>query len=409
MNEHRDIDYPLLISILALVIFGSIMISSVSVYDSYRITKRLVETGSLPEPNNWRFIVRNVLQAGIGLFAMVAAIKIPYLWWKKQTKIMSVVAIILLISVLIFGIKINGARWWFDIPWIPFSLQPTEFLKLSLILAVAAFCSNYKNILSSTTDGFIPFLGIVWLPSFLVILQPDLGAMIIILPIVTGIYFIAGGNAKIIWMVAIAWIIGASLLYAIGQHNSPEDRNKFSYIYDRMNTFFQTSKTAIEENTLHHQNKQALIAIGSGGFLWLGFGQSVQKYWYLPEPQGDFIFSVIAEEIGFLGAIIIIGIYLYIIYRGFMIASFCEESFGKFTAFGITLWIFWQMIMNMSVNLNIFPNTGLTLPFVSYGWSSLLMMLWAGGILLAISREIPPDKKHFSNILYLYLSKKPRR
>lgn len=161
MKEHRGIDYPLLLSILALVIFGSIMISSVSVYDSYRITKRLVETGSLPEPNNWRFIIRNIIQAGIGLFAMVIAIKIPYIWWKKQVKIMSIVSISLLILVLIFGIKINGARGWFDIPGIPFSLQPTEFLKLSLILAVAAFCSRYKNVLSSTSEGFIPFLGIV--------------------------------------------------------------------------------------------------------------------------------------------------------------------------------------------------------------------------------------------------------
>lgn len=150
------------------------MISSVSVYDSYRITKRLVETGSLPEPNNWRFIVRNVVQAGIGLFAMIVAIKIPYLWWKKQIKIMTVFTIVLLLLVLIFGVKINGARGWFDIPGIPFSLQPTELLKLTMILSVASFCSKYKNLLSSTTDGFIPFAGIVGVPALLVLLQPDL-------------------------------------------------------------------------------------------------------------------------------------------------------------------------------------------------------------------------------------------
>ena len=123
------------------------MISSVSVYDSYRITKRLVETGNLPEPNNWRFIVRNILQAGIGLFAMVVAIKIPYLWWKKQIKVMTVITIVLLLLVLIFGVKINGARGWFDIPGIPFSLQPTELLKLTMILSVSAFCSKNKNLL----------------------------------------------------------------------------------------------------------------------------------------------------------------------------------------------------------------------------------------------------------------------
>lgn len=123
---------------------------------------------------------------------MVTAIKIPYIWWKKQVKVMSVVTIALLVLVLIFGIKINGARGWFDIPGIPFSLQPTEFLKLSLIISVSAFCSRYKNILSSTSEGFIPFLGIVGLPAFLVLLQPDLGALLIILPIVTSIYFVAG-------------------------------------------------------------------------------------------------------------------------------------------------------------------------------------------------------------------------
>lgn len=191
MKEHRDIDYPLLLSILALVIFGSIMISSVSVYDSYRITKRLVETGSLPEPNNWRFIVRNVLQAGLGLGAMLVAIKIPFTWWKKQIKVMSIVTITLLILVLILGVKINGARGWFDIPGIPFSLQPTEFLKLTLILSVSAFCSKNRYLLSSTSEGFVPFLGIVGIPSFLVLLQPDLGALLIIIPIVTSIYFIA--------------------------------------------------------------------------------------------------------------------------------------------------------------------------------------------------------------------------
>ena len=409
MKEHRDIDYPLLLSILALVIFWSIMISSVSVYDSYRITKRLVETGSLPEPNNWRFIARNILQAWLGLFAMVVAIKIPYTWWKKQVKVMSVITIILLVFVLVFGIKINGARGWFDIPGIPFSLQPTEFLKLSLILSVSAFCSRYKNVLSSTSEGFIPFLGIVWLPSFLVMLQPDLGSLLIILPIVTSIYFVAGWNIRIIAIIGLVALIASSFMYAVWHYNTPEEKNHFSYIYDRLNTFFKSSKTAIEENTMNHQNRQALISIWSGGFLGLGFGHSVQKYWYLPEPQGDFIFSVITEEIGFIGAFVIISIYTYIIYRGFMIASFCEELFGKFTAFGITIWIFWQMVINMSVNLNIFPNTGLTLPFVSYGGSSLLMMLLAGGILLAISREVDPAKKSFSNILYLFFSKKPRR
>lgn len=407
--EHKDIDYPLLFLVLFLVLFWSVMISSVSVYDSYRITRRLVETGSIAEPNNWRFIFRNIIQAGIGLCAMVIAIKIPYLWWKKHVKIISVIVLTLLLLVLIFWVKINGARWWFDIPWIPFSLQPTEFLKLAIILSVAAFCTKYKNFLQSTVDGFIPFLGIIGLPCFLVLLQPDLGALLIIVPIALSIYFIAGWNIRIILLLWIVALIGASILYALGKYDNPADRGQFSYIYDRVNTFFQSSKTAIENNTMHHQNKQALIAIGSGWFFGLWFGDSVQKYGYLPEPQGDFIFSIITEELWFMGAFIIICVYLAIIYRGFIIASFCEENFWKFVAFGITVWIFWQMIINISVNLSVFPNTGLTLPFVSYGGSSLLMMLLAIGILLSISRSVPSDKKNIRTMIQHYLLRKPRR
>jgi cell division protein FtsW len=409
MQEHKDIDYPLLFLVLFLILFWSVMISSVSVYDSYRITKRLVEIGSIAEPNNWRFILRNILQAGIGLCAMVVAIKIPYLWWQKQVKIISVLVMVLLLLVLVFGMEINGARGWFNIPWIPFSLQPTEFLKFSIILSASAFCTKNKNFLGNTMDGFVPFLGIVGLPSLLVLLQPDLWALLIIVPIAMSIYFIAGGNIRIILIIWLITLILSSFLYTLGRYEKPEDKWQFSYIYDRVNTFFQSNKSAIENNTMHHQNKQALIAIGSGWVIGLGFGDSVQKYGYLPEPQGDFIFSIITEELWFIGAFIIICIYLAIIYRWFIIASFCEENFWKFVAFGMTVWIFWQMIVNISVNLSIFPNTGLTLPFVSYGGSSLLMMLLGIGILLSISRTVPADKKNIRTMIQYYLLRKPRR
>ena len=125
-KEHKDIDYPLFFAILGLVIFWSVMISSVSVYDSYRITRKLVESGTLEAPNNWRFIVRNLIQMAIGLSAMIVAIKIPYLWWKKYTKWIATAVIIMLIGVLIFGIKINGARWWFDVPGQETALAETE-------------------------------------------------------------------------------------------------------------------------------------------------------------------------------------------------------------------------------------------------------------------------------------------
>lgn len=411
MQEHKEIDFPLFFLVLILVLFGSIMISSVSVYDSYRITKKLVETGNLAEPNNWRFLLRNLLQAWIGLCAMFFALKIPYLWWKKQANALYLIVILLLVLVLIpmLGVEINGTRGWFDIPWIPFSLQPTELLKLSLIISVSAFCTKYKNFLGNTADGLIPFLWILAIPVLLVLLQPDLWALFIIIPIVISIYFIAWGNVKVILLLGIVGLFAVTLLYTLGHYNNPTERGKFSYIYDRMNTFFQSNKEAIENNTMHHQNKQALIAIGSGWVFGLWFGNSVQKYGYLPEPQGDFIFSIITEELGFFGALMLILWYGGIIFRWLVIALYCEENFWKFVAFGITIWIFWQMIVNISVNLSIFPNTGLTLPFISYGGSSLLMTLTATGVLLAISREIPAEKKDIKTFLKFWFSQKIRR
>jgi len=387
MQEHKDIDYPLLFAILWLVIFWSVMISSVSVYDSYRITKQLVTSGTIEAPNNWRFIVRNILQIGIWLSAMVVAIKIPYLWWKKNTKIIATVVIGMLIAVLIFGIKINGARGWFEIPWLPFSLQPTEFLKLSIILTVASFCSRYKNSLADLQQGFIPFWLSIIIPVILVFLQPDLWALMIIIPIAVSIFFVAGGNIRILGVLMAVGLFIASIFYVLWSYSTPEQRTRFSYIHDRVDSFFSGNKKAIENNTMHHQNKQALIAIGSWWFTGLGFGDSIQKFWYLPEPQWDFIFSVITEELGFLGAFALIAVYIFIAYRGFLIVLACEDDFGKYVAFGIVVWISWQMIVNISVNMSIFPNTGLTLPFVSYGGSSLLSTLTAAGILLAISRE----------------------
>lgn len=397
-KEHKDIDYPLFFAILWLVIFGSVMISSVSVYDSYRITRKLVESGTLEAPNNWRFIVRNLIQMAIGLTAMIVAIKIPYLWWKKYTKWIATVVIIMLIGVLIFGVKINGARWWFDIPWLPFALQPTEFLKLSIIFTVASFCSRYKQILSDTQQGFIPFIASIIIPIILVFLQPDLWALFIIIPIAVSIFFIAGGNVRILAILFGIGLIIASLFYVLGSYSTPEERTKFSYIHDRVNSFFSGNKTAIENNTMHHQNKQALIAIGSGWFWGLWFGNSIQKFGYLPEPQWDFVFSIITEELGFKGSLLLIIVYLFIIYRGLLIILACDNDFGRYVAFGIVVWFFWQMIVNISVNMSIFPNTGLTLPFVSYWGSSLLSTLTAAGILLSISRE-KSGKQYISTFL----------
>lgn len=183
-------------------------------------------------------------------------------------------------------------------------------------------------------------------------------------------------------------------VYLAGDYDPETGKNNNSlwYITQRIDNFLADNETAINNDTINYQTEQALIAIWSGGFWGLWFGNSIQKFWYLPEVQWDFIFSVIVEELGFIGAFIMLGIFGYIFYRGMYISRHSPEPFARYAAFGISTWILLQACINIWVNLNIIPLTGITLPFVSYGGSSLLSLsLWLG-LLLSISRDINPEK-----------------
>lgn len=177
---------------------------------------------------------------------------------------------------------------------------------------------------------------------------------------------------------------------------------KISYISSRIDSFFRSNKEITESKTndkKDYQLKHGFIALGSGGFSGLGFGKSIQKFGYLPEVQGDFIFSVIVEELGFIGAFFLIAVYLTIVHRGLYIARSVKDLFGKYLAFGITVWIFIQAAINMGVNLNIVPLTGVTLPFVSYGGTSLIALTVAVGMLLSISRYAEYKPQNLSDAL----------
>lgn len=187
-------------------------------------------------------------------------------------------------------------------------------------------------------------------------------------------------------------MIFALSIYGLGKHSDPTDRNSFSYITDRVDNFLADNQNAIQNKTINFQTEQGLIAIGSGGFFGLGFGKSIQKFGYLPEVEGDFIFSVISEELGFLGVLFLVSLYLYIGWRGFLIAEATADLFGKYVATGITTLILSQAFINIGVNLNILPLTGITLPFISYGGSSLLSLMLAIGVLLNISRTADYSK-----------------
>ncbi|NUJ97880.1 FtsW/RodA/SpoVE family cell cycle protein [Candidatus Gracilibacteria bacterium] len=389
------VDYKLFFAIFFLVVFGMIMISSVSVYPSFRVTNAMVKAGLIESSYNYFYVIRNIFHVVLSMVVLGFVVKIPYTFFEKYSRQFLLFSIVLLIVVLIIGPSWNGARGWINLPFLPFAIQPTEFLKISLITYFAYFFKRYKGVLHTFSDGFIPFSVILFLLVFLIGLQPDFGTILLIVPLSMIMFFSAGANVKYLFILVVSGMLFAGLIYSLGKYDKsfPESRNKLSYITDRIDNFLSNSEESIKNKTINYQTEQALIAIGSGGFGGLGFGKSIQKFGYLPEVQGDFIFSVIVEELGFIGAFTLILLYLYIAYRGFMIASHVDDLFAKYVATGITTWILLQSFINIGINLNIIPLTGITLPFVSYGGSSLLSLSVGLAILLNISRYADFTKK----------------
>lgn len=378
------------------------MISSVSVYSSYKVTNLKVIKWLLEETNTYYYVVRSMIHVGMWICMMIILSKIPYTYLEKYVKEIFWVCFLMLFIVLFIWLRLNGARGWIDIPWVPFSLQPVEFMKIGLILMLAYFMKKKKFLLSSFSDGFVPFFTIVWSVLLLLAFQPDFWSILIIAPIAIALYYVWWWNSRYIWASLGICFIGALFVYGIGsitmQDTSGKNTNPLSYISKRIDNFMSNNKNAIANNTINYQTKQGLIAIGSGWFFGLGFWKSIQKFWYLPEVQWDFIFSVIIEELGFLWGIFLFCIYLMIAYKWFTIARSVKDPFWQYVAFGITLLIIVQAFINIWVNLNIIPLTGVTLPFVSYGWSSLFSLMIAAGILLSISRHAEYRPERMSDI-----------
>lgn len=395
----KSVDYKLFFTAAALMVFGMIMISSVSVYGSFRVTSNMANAWLIESAYNHFYVIRNIIHVIISFVIIGICVKIPYKYYEMYSKQIFGFSLILLMLVLILGITIKWATGWLSIPWIPFTIQPTEFLKFSLIVYLAAFFKQYKRYLHTFYEGFIPFALVLWVIILLVWAQPDFGTILIIVPLSFIMFFIAGANVRYLFLLLILWMTLAVGIYAVWDYDKEtwENLNNLWYITQRIDNFLADSEDSINTKTINYQTEQALIAIGSGGFTGLWFGQSIQKFWYLPEVQWDFIYSVITEELWFIGSLILLCMYLYIGYRGLRISRYSDDPFGKYAAFGITTWILLQACINIGVNLNIVPLTGVTLPFISYGWSSLLSLsLWLA-LLLSISREIDPAKYNKKN------------
>ena len=397
--QKKSIDTTLVFLILALVIFGMIMISSVSVYSSFKVTARMVASGLLGETQNYFYLLRTIFNVLMGIAIMVVCSKIPYHYFEKFARHIFVIGLLFLSMVFIIGTEYNGAKWWIDLPGLP-SLQPVEFMKIGLIIMLAYFLKKRRSMIADTYMGFIPYFFYVGLVFILLIFQPDFGSILILAPVAIALYFVWGGNIHYIALAIIIALVGAAGVYSIWK---VAPQTGVGYISQRIDNFFRSSHSIVETNNRDdkdYQMKQWLIAIWSGWFFGLGFGKSIQKFGYLPEVQWDFIFSVIVEELGFFGAFILISMYMMITYRWFLIARSVKDPFARNLALGITIWMLVQASINIGVNLNIVPLTGVTLPFVSYGGSSLFSLMIGVGILLSISRHMEYKPQNLSDILH---------
>ncbi|MCH8518224.1 putative lipid II flippase FtsW [Candidatus Gracilibacteria bacterium] len=394
--QTKNIDYKLFFAVVALLIFGLIMISSVSVYGSFRVTSQLVQAGLIDEAYNHFYVLRSISHFVIALLIIGVISKVPYRFFEKYAYHIFSIALILLVAVLFVGWGHQGAQRWIDIPGLPFNVQPSETIKFAIIVFLAAFFKKYSYVIHRFKEGFVPFILIIGVVFLLLAMQPDFGSILIVVPVAFMMYFIAGANIKYMFLMFILGFFLAFGVYTAGDYDRETGRNlnNLGYITQRIDNFLENKQDAIENNRLHYQTEQALIAIGSGGFTGLGFGNSIQKFGYLPEVQGDFIFSVIVEELGFIGALILLNLYMYIFYRGMMISRYSPDAFASYAAAGISCWIFLQACINIGVNLNIVPLTGITLPFVSYGGSSMISISIGLAVLLSISRHIDEDEYH---------------
>lgn len=348
--------------ILMLSIFGLVMIySSSNIWAEYKFG------------DSFHYLKYQLFFFLIGLFLMLLVSKINYRFYYIYSNVILFFSFVLLVLVLIPGIGSvrNGSRSWFGIG--SFGIQPSEAAKISLIIFVSKYFSFNQRYVKDYLKGIFPILFITGIFFGLIMLQPDLGTGLILFVSILSILFIAGVDLKFFLGGGILGIVGVVFLILIAP-----------YRMNRITSFIDPWKDALGTG---FQIIQSLYAIGPGGLLGMGYLNSVQKHFYLPEPQTDFIFSVIAEEFGVVGVAFVIGLFGVILYRGVKISNNCQDIFGKYLSFGILFQLIFQAIMNLCVVVGLIPVTGVTLPFLSYGGSSLLMSMISVGILLNISKS----------------------
>lgn len=359
----KRFDVSLLISIILLTIFGLLMI-----YNASSVIA-LEELG-----DKYHFFKSQLMWLFLGYIVLVITSLVSYKLYYNLSVPLLVAAIIMLILIFVPGIGDErlGASRWLNLGF--FSFQPSEFVKLSLAIYLSAWFSHKEK------SRFIAFCLLIGFVLLLIMLQPNMSTAIIILFEALVVYFLSGGSLKqFAVVIPTVFIIGVLLVL------------QAPYRAARLTTYLRINESL--NNPAFYHVKQILIALGSGGLTGVGLGNSLQKYAYLPENTTDSIFAIIAEELGFLGAALLVMVFLFIIWRGFMISVHAKDTFGKLLAAAIISFLGIQAVINLSAMTQLIPLTGVPLPFVSYGGSALVVDLWAIGILLNISRQAAVHKR----------------
>jgi cell division protein FtsW len=285
--------------------------------------------------------------------------------------LLMLIAVLSLVAVLAVGTEVNGARRWITLGGLP-PFQPSEFAKLAVIIYIAAWLASRGREVKTFALGLAPFILLVGLVAALILMEPDTGTAAIVVMATVALFFLAGGSMTHVFTLAGIGMVAGLLLIVGGEYRA-----------DRLLAF-----TSAEEDPsgLGFQTIQLLIALGSGGIEGLGLGVSRQKFFYIPGAHTDGVFAIIGEETGFIGSMIVVGLFAYLVYRGFKVAMNARDEFGTFLAMGMICWISFQALINIGGITRTIPLTGIPLPFVSYGGSSLIMVMAGMGVLLNVSR-----------------------
>ena len=360
--EKGTVDSSFLVLVLIVLTCGLVMMFSASYAYAYYYFD-----------NSFHFITRQLFFAVLGVFVMMVVSFVDYHVLHRFVVPVMAVTVVLLVVVL-FMPEINYVHRWINLGFTTF--QPSEFAKFSVVLSFAHLISVNYSRMKTFKYGILPFALILGVFAVLLMLEPHLSATVLICLIGAVMMFVGGSNLKWFALVAAVGVAGLALA-AMNEDIIAYATSRFAYWLDPFS----------DPQGKGYQTLQSLYAIASGGLLGLGIGQSRQKYLYLPEPQNDFVFAVVCEELGFVGAVFVILLFALLIWRGFAIAAKARDRFGSMLAVGLTTQLGLQVILNIAVVTNTIPNTGISMPFFSYGGTALVMLLAQMGVVLSVSRQ----------------------